>query len=164
MEENEMNFKGKIEDIAVKPTTKGTEYVKLKVNGRTFNFYDMKLYYENKSNFKIGANINIVYFDSKWKGDDGMERTSHTMTTFTFGQADLTNPAEGMKSVSDFVQATQTTLTPEDDIESMMRESVRMAMEITQKYRNSDDSPFFPSEDVRTMANTIFMEACKRRR
>lgn len=153
MEENEMNFKGKIEDIAVKPTTKGTEYVKLKISGRTFNFYDMKLYAEHKSNFKIGNNIDIVYFDSKWKGDDGTERTSHTMTTFAFGQVE-----------PNFAQATQTTLTPEDDIETMMRESVRIAMEITQKYRNPDDSPFFPSEDVRTMANTIFMEACKRRR
>lgn len=165
----ELTFEGKIEDIAVKPKKTGTgDFVKLKVNGKTFNFFDYGYYDKMRSNFKVGAEVSIVYMTNTFTADDGSERTSNTANAIAFDRIKDVKafmPEKAIqKTVEVFKEDKVESPQDEDDIEWLMGEAVRIAWKITQNYKDEDGVPFFPPADVRTIADTMFMEACKRRK
>jgi hypothetical protein len=165
----EMTFEGKIEDIAVKPKKTGGDYLKLKVSGKTFNFFDIGFYEKNKANFKIGSVVSIIFMTNTFTADDGTERTSNTANAIAFDGIKADSKAfmpekPIQKPVADFVQASQTTQTQEDSIETIMKNCLRIAMEITQKYRNDEGNDYFNTDNVTSICNSMFIEVCKRRR
>jgi hypothetical protein len=159
----ELTFEGKIEDMAVKPKKPEGEFVKLKVSGKTFNFFDMGFYEQHKGLFKVGAEISIVYMVNTFTTEDGQTRTSNTANAIAFtGIKDaigkpIPHPGTPIQSIP---QKTIEVFKKEEDessVESIMEKCLIKSFGILEKF----DIPFTP-EDIRTVAISLFIESCKR--
>lgn len=150
----ELTFEGKIEDIAIKPKKPEGEFVKLKVNGKTFNFFDMGFYEKNKPNFKIGAEISIVYMVNTFSTDEGT-RTSNTANAIAF--TGIKSPIT-QKTVEVFQEEKD-----EGSVEIIMEKCLYKSFNMLNDLGKRFDIMFTP-EDVRTVGVAMFIEACKRGR
>ena len=157
MDEKELKtIKGKIDKWSMESKRDGGKFIKLIIGGKTYNFFDMKFFQENEPKFKIENEIEISYWDKQLSGEYGVY-TTHTIEEIKFLE---TVPIQ--KPVTEFAKASEPV--EPDDIETLMKNCLRIAIELTDKYKDDDGNCLFSSEDVRTICNSLFMESCKRRR
>jgi hypothetical protein len=148
-------FKGKLEVWGIQPKRSGDgEFVKLRINGKQFNLFDMELFGQVKPEMKIGQDISVLYTDSTWEFN-GKQQVSHVIEDIAF-------TPEGAKKLEDFSKATEVERPKEYDLDIMMNNCVRIAMDIAEKYKNDNGDSFFSSDNVTSMANSMFIESNKR--
>ena len=158
MDEKELkSVKGKIDKWSMEPKKPEGKFIKLLVSGKTYNFFDIEFFEQNEYKFKIGNEVEITYWDKQLVGEHG-PFIVHTVEEIKF----LEN-APVQKPVTEFAKASEAPVEP-DDIETLMKNCLRIAFEITDKYKDDDGNCLFNSEDVRAICNSLFMESCKRRR
>jgi hypothetical protein len=153
MEEREFKtVKGKIDKWSMEPKKAGGRFLKVLVNGKTYNFFDTEFFEQNEAKFKFGNDVEITYWDSPWTGEDGVKRVSHTVEKIEFS---IENPTV-QKPVTEFAKASEVPPVQEDDIETIMKKCVRIAVDITDKYKDDDGNCLFSSDNVIEIAIAMF--------
>jgi len=96
---NEEFTTGELESVEVaegqkerelKDGTKTKKFVKFRVGGHTYNFFDYQWYVEHPEIFRAGNIVNVVWMPSEYEVN-GQKRTSRIAKAVTFGKnADIT--------------------------------------------------------------------------
>lgn len=159
-------FEGKIDKWAIQPKRSGDgEFLKLQIDGKFFNFFDIGFFEDNKDKFKVNSEVKVIYFDSPWSDPSGKPMTSHTIQTVEFKQ---TASATAVKPLQEFQKATELKPVEENDIETMMEKCIQIARKLTEEHHiplsdtNGKYVPFFTSDNVTSICNTLFIESSKR--
>ena len=99
---NEQKWKGRVEDLSIKPKTSGGEFVKLKISGKTFNLFNMELYEKNKEKFQMPFSLNVTFHDNEYAGKDGTKQISHIIDEIEF--EDNPNQVFSQKTLGDNIE------------------------------------------------------------
>lgn len=137
----------------LKDGTTSKTYIKLKVNGQTYNFFDYDFYAEHIDVFKIGNNVQVVWFPSEWTDSSGQKITSRVAKAVTFASK------EQVQSQVD--QAFQRASELKNNIDGDMIHAWETAHSIAQRLKEKDIS--LSADDIRSTAMSIFIEGNKRR-
>jgi hypothetical protein len=151
MEEREFKtVKGKIDKWSMEPKRDGGKFLKLNIAGKTYNLFDMEFFDQNEAKFKIGNEIEITFWDKQLIGEHGAY-TTHTVEKIEFLEI---TPVQ--KPVTEFAKASEVPPIQEDDIETIMKKCVRMAVDITDKYKDDDGNCLFSSDNVIEITIAMF--------
>jgi hypothetical protein len=151
------NITGKIEDLIIKPKTTGDgNFVKLKINNQTFNFFDYDYYEKNTKRFKAGAEVEVFYYEKEFGTPP---RISKTATAITFKSSDVEEMAQTNFTTDTFVKASEPQKEVTKSVENIMQECLEAAVMIEDSLKPYQLS----SDNVTSIGISMFISKTGRR-
>lgn len=150
MMEGKLTYSGTLDELVVTAGKKG-DYIKMKINGKIFNFFDMDYYNQHKELFKLGSTCEVIYYVSKY--GENNQYSSNVANAIAFDKEIKQQTITGQEN-------TVAQKSNSAEVEAMMLESMESAISISKAFEEQCElSP----EDVRHIGISMFIEKCRRR-
>ena len=138
---NEKPFEGVLEELSLGKGAK-KEYVRLKISGLSYLFFDIEYYKKNIDQFKIGSNCQGAFIESEYTNKEGNLTTSRIVQGIGFAEA--TPPTQQTIPAKESFGLKDTEL-----LESCFEDSIQLL----EKFKLQ-----WTTEDIRAVAISLFIK------